>query len=81
MPRGAMTPHPPGRAGPIGDGGKVWCLYGQSVPLTWAEMIGEFTEDALRLAVRLVPVPEDLPNREQWPTSIYARKQAANGAA
>jgi hypothetical protein len=65
------------RAGwPVGDGGKVWCLYGQTVPVTWSELVAEFSEAALRLAVRLVPIAEDQPNRAQWPTAIYAARIA-----
>lgn len=58
---------------PAGDGGNVWCLYGYSVPKTWVEMCADFDTESLRLAVRLVPLAEDLPNRDQWPTSTWAR--------
>jgi hypothetical protein len=57
---------------PVGDGGRVWCLYGADVPRTWAWMVEHFGE-ALRLAIRLVPVPEDEPNRRLWPTVVYRR--------
>jgi hypothetical protein len=57
-----------------GDGGEVWCLYGGSVPWTWAELCRGFP-GSLETAVRLVPVAEDLPNREQWPTAVYARRR------
>lgn len=56
-----------------GDGGEVWCLYSESLPRTWNDLIHHFGEDALRLAVRLTPVAEDLPNRDMWPTQVYAR--------
>lgn len=63
------------RAGwPTGDGGKVWCVYGETVPITWAEMIDRFGEDSLRLAVRLLVHPDDAGKHEQWPTSVYAQK-------
>jgi hypothetical protein len=67
------------RAGyPIGDGGETWCVYGSDVPMTWTAMVDEFGTDALALAVRLVPVAEDLPNREQWPTEIWYREDGTN---
>lgn len=55
---------------PVGDGGVVWCEYGSSVPVTWASMVADFGESLL-LAIRLVPVPEDEPNRRRWPTTVY----------
>lgn len=55
---------------PVGDGGEVWCEYGRDVPTSWSQMVAEFG-DSLRLAIRLVPVPEDEPNRRLWPTTIY----------
>jgi hypothetical protein len=58
-----------------GDGGEVWCLYGQSVPMTWAQICADFG-DSLATAVRLVPAPEDAAKREQWPASLHARQQA-----
>jgi hypothetical protein len=58
---------------PIGDGGEVWCLYGETVPKTWVQMVEEFG-DALALAVRLMPVAEDLPKRDQWPTTVWERQ-------
>lgn len=61
-----------------GNGGYVWCLYGESVPKPWAIMWLEFG-DSLRTAVRLVPVREDAANREKWPTVMNAREKA--GAA
>lgn len=39
-----------------GDGGEVWCLYGDSVPHTWVWMLEQFG-DSLRCASRLVQVP------------------------
>lgn len=54
----------------VGDGGEVWCLYGSAIPQTWASLVEDFGEEALRLAVRLHPDPVDLPNREQWPTNL-----------
>ncbi len=50
-----------------------WCVYGRSVPMTWAEMLEEFGYHALKYAVRLVPVAADLPHREQWPTVVCER--------
>lgn len=64
--------------------GEVWLLYGETVPRTWASLVADFGEDALRLAVRLVPVPDDLPLRDRWPTEVYARtgdSQAGGRAA
>lgn len=46
-----------------GDGGEVWCLYGESVPRTWAWMIAMFGADALRDAVRLIPVERPVEKR------------------
>lgn len=70
------------RAGyPIGDGGETWCLYGSDVPKTWVQMVDEFGADALALAVRLVPVAEDLPNRERWPTEVMYREDRADREA
>jgi hypothetical protein len=66
---------------PVGDGGEVWCDYFGDVPVTWSEMVSRYGEDVLRLAVRLVPVAEDLPNRDKWPTAIYAREDAVGGTA
>lgn len=67
------------RAGyPIGDAGEVWCLYGESVPKTWAQMVDEFG-DALTTAVRLVPVGEDVENYDRWPTAVWAREEAQAG--
>lgn len=43
---------------PVGDGGKVWCLYGSSVPMTWTEMWLRFGK-SLRGATRLWP--EEVP--------------------
>lgn len=62
-----------------GDGGDVWCLYGETVPMPWAAMYLRFGEP-LALAVRLVPHPDDLAKREQWPTEVWAREQAAKEA-
>lgn len=63
------------RAGyPIGDGGETWVEYGSSMPVTWAKMIERYSEESLRLAVRLVPIVDDLPNRAQWPTEVYYRE-------
>ena len=56
-----------------GDGGEVWMLYGHSVPCSWAQLVADYGEEALRHAVRLVPVTEDWPKRENWPTEVYAR--------
>jgi hypothetical protein len=56
-----------------------WCIYPESVPMTWADMIGHFGEDALRLAVRLTPHPDDVANMNQWPTAIWAREKQASG--
>lgn len=61
-----------GQAGyPVGDGGEVWCLYGSTVPRTWMVMWLEFG-DSLATAVRLIPVPEDVPNYAKWPTAQIA---------
>jgi hypothetical protein len=49
-----------------------WLVYGRTVPMTWAAMLEEFGYHALKYAVRLVPVPEDAPNWERWPTIVYA---------
>lgn len=49
-----------------------WLVYGRTVPMTWADMIDEFGYHALKYAVRLVPVAEDVPNRDRWPTVVYA---------
>ena len=63
------------RAGwPHGDGGRVWCVYGETVPKSWVEMVKTFGEESLALAVRLVPHPDDAAKREQWPTEVYRRK-------
>lgn len=50
-----------------------WCVYGETVPRTWGEMIERFGAESLRLAVRLTRHPEDLANADQWPTAIRAR--------
>lgn len=55
-----------------GDGGDVWCLFGNSVPRSWAVMWLEFGE-SLRTAVRLVPHPEDADNYGRWPTATAGR--------
>ena len=48
------------RAGYVfGDGGETWCLYGHTVPRSWTQMLAEFGPASLRLAVRLVPHPDD----------------------
>lgn len=58
------------RAGWVaGDGGFVWCLYGETVPKTWDMMWAAFG-DSLRFAVRLAPVAEDEALRAQWPTAL-----------
>lgn len=63
------------RAGyPVGDGGEVWCLHGQTVPRSWAVMWLEFG-DSLRTAVRLVPHPDDVGNYDRWPTSVMAASE------
>lgn len=59
-----------------GDGGDVWCLYGQTVPVKWAVMWLEFG-DSLRTAVRLVPHADDTGNYAKWPTAQYAVKGGA----
>lgn len=53
---------------PAGDGGEVWCLYGEDVPVTWAQMCADFG-DSLRNLTRLVPVAEGV---------AAGRKQAAD---
>lgn len=53
---------------PVGDGGEVWCLHGHTVPCTWSDMLRDFG-DSLLTMVRLVPVPEDVPNYKKWPTA------------
>jgi len=58
-----------------GDGGWVWCLYGQSVPTTWAEMWEMFGE-SLETAIRLIPHPDDIHRRCLWPTQP---KENTNG--
>ncbi len=63
------------RAGwPVGDGGRVWCIYGHSVPRTWHWMLAEFG-DSLKTAVRLQPHPEDVHMYEQWPTQVWLARQ------
>lgn len=62
-----------------GDGGVTWCLYGQSVPVSWAVMWLMFG-DSLRTLVRLVPVADDVPNYDQWPTAQVGRAQAGAAA-
>jgi hypothetical protein len=59
---------------PTGDGGKVWCMYGRSVPQTWAELCNEYGTEDLALAVRLMPHPDDLAKRERWLTQVWARE-------
>ena len=54
-----------------GDGGEVWCLFGSSVPRSWAVMWLEFG-DSLRTAVRLVPHPDDAASYAKWPTALMA---------
>jgi hypothetical protein len=54
---------------PAGDGGWVWCLYGETVPKTWDQMWAAFGE-SLATAVRLVPVAGDEHLRAQWPTAL-----------
>jgi hypothetical protein len=51
-----------------GDGGEVWCLYGDDVPVTWVRMCADFG-DSLRTLTLLVPVAEGV---------AAGRKQAAN---
>lgn len=41
---------------PSGDGGKVWCEYGRSVPITWAEVLADGRLVACLTGLRLVPV-------------------------
>lgn len=57
---------------PVGDGGRTWCLYPSSVPVSWDMLCAEFGDDpnALALAVRLIPHPEDLAKRAMWPTQV-----------
>lgn len=62
----------------VGDGGEVWCLFGSSVPRSWVVMWLEFG-DSLATAVRLVPVPEDVPNYERWLTAQMARGEVRSG--
>lgn len=52
-----------------GDGGEVWCLYGETVPRTWATML-EWFGDSLRHAVVLVPRfgPPAVEHREVFST-------------
>lgn len=68
------------RAGwPTGAGGRTWCIYGQSVPMTWAELWEMFGE-ALLTAVRLVPHPDDIHNYDRWPTSVRAQQEGEGDA-
>lgn len=60
-----------------GDGGAVWCVYGGCVPVTWEALCATYGRHNLALAVRLVPVAEDLRHRYRWPTQIRQRRQAA----
>ena len=62
-----------------GDGGEVWCEYGRVVPVMWSKLGEDFGPCVLALAVRLVPVAEDLPKRELWPTQVYARQAIEAG--
>ncbi len=57
------------KAGWAADHG--WCLFGSSVPRTWAIMWLEFGE-SLRTMVRLTPNPEDVANYAKWPTALMA---------
>lgn len=63
----------------VGEDGQVWCLYGESVPTTWAHLWRMFGE-ALRTAVRLVPHPDDIHHRDRWPTSVWARQEGEGDA-
>lgn len=59
---------------PAGDGGKTWCVYPGSVPMTFAALCEEFGEDVVALAVRLTPHPDDVHKRRLWPTQVWARE-------
>jgi hypothetical protein len=61
----------------VGDGGEVWCLFGNTVPRSWAVMWLEFGE-SLRTAVRLLPHPDDVGNYRQWPTAVMAAAEEAS---
>lgn len=52
-----------------GDGGEVWCLYGETVPKTWRDMVAVFGS-SLRDAVLLVPRfdPPGVEHREVFST-------------
>jgi hypothetical protein len=60
----------------VGDGGEVWCLFGSTVPRSWAIMWLEFG-DSLRTAVRLIPHADDAGNYAKWPTAVWAAEKAA----
>lgn len=62
---------------PAGDGGRVWCMYGRTVPHTWAWVVNTWGEGVMALAVRLVPHPDDLAKRAQWPTQLRADRELA----
>lgn len=52
-----------------------WCLFGSSVPRSWAIMWLEFGE-SLRTLVRLTPIAEDVPNYRLWPTALHEAHEA-----
>lgn len=58
---------------PAGDGGEVWCVYGETVPRTWTALVAEYGEDVIASAIRLTVTPEEAAKRELWPTQIHAR--------
>jgi|SRR6185369_2750974 hypothetical protein len=47
-----------------------WCLYPETVPKTWAQMV-EMFGDSLKTAVRLVPHLEDVHYYQQWPGYMH----------
>jgi hypothetical protein len=60
------------RAGYNSDEG--WCLFGSTVPRSWAVMWLEFG-NSLATAVRLVPHPDDVDNYHRWPTAALAAER------
>lgn len=57
-----------------GDGGDVWCLYGETVPISWHALWLMFG-DSLLAAVRLMPHLDDVHKYELWPTKARARQE------
>lgn len=60
---------------PSGGGGRVWCLYGHTVPVTWAKLNEEYDNTPAECGVRLLVHPDDAAIREQWPTQVLWREK------